>query len=204
MAGGKGGSQTSSVKLPGFIEDAVERAIARGEAAGRIGFVPSTGPDVAAFTPMQEASFAGTNQAASAFGLPTATGTGLPQPLTFAGGVQGLSSRGLFDQMVSDLETQRPGQFGAIQDFFIDPVTGAFPLGTPVNQPAPVVAPVVSSSDEPSVFDSPTVARDSGVGFTSIRDMFDGGGPGASGDTFQGGGILSDIANSRAERKGLL
>lgn len=33
-------------------------------------------------------------------------------------------------------------------------------------------------------------------GFTSVRDMFDGGGAGRSGDTFQGGGIISSIGNA--------
>lgn len=33
-------------------------------------------------------------------------------------------------------------------------------------------------------------------GFTSFRDMFDGGGAGQSGDRFQGGGILSSIGNA--------
>lgn len=33
-------------------------------------------------------------------------------------------------------------------------------------------------------------------GYTGIGDMFDGGGPGRSGDTFQGGGRISDVANA--------
>lgn len=33
-------------------------------------------------------------------------------------------------------------------------------------------------------------------GFTSLRDMFDGGGPGRSGERFEGGGILSSIGNA--------
>ena len=33
------------------------------------------------------------------------------------------------------------------------------------------------------------------MAYTSLMDMFDGGGMGRSGDTFQGGGILSQIAN---------
>jgi len=33
------------------------------------------------------------------------------------------------------------------------------------------------------------------MAYTNILDMFDGGGMGRSGDTFQGGGILSEIAN---------
>ena len=32
-------------------------------------------------------------------------------------------------------------------------------------------------------------------GFTSVRDMFDGGGAGRSGDTFQGGGLISAVGN---------
>lgn len=38
-------------------------------------------------------------------------------------------------------------------------------------------------------------AQDRG-GFTSLRDMFDGGGPGRSGERFEGGGILSSIGNA--------
>ena len=33
-------------------------------------------------------------------------------------------------------------------------------------------------------------------GFTSVRDMFDGGGAGRSGDTFQGGGLISAVGNA--------
>jgi hypothetical protein len=34
------------------------------------------------------------------------------------------------------------------------------------------------------------------AGYTSVKDMFDGGGPGASGSTFSGGGVLSAAANA--------
>lgn len=40
------------------------------------------------------------------------------------------------------------------------------------------------------------------AGFTGLRDMFDGGGAGRSGDKFEGGGILSDIANRVARPTG--
>ncbi len=33
------------------------------------------------------------------------------------------------------------------------------------------------------------------MAYKNLLDMFDGGGMGRSGDTFQGGGILSEIAN---------
>lgn len=37
-------------------------------------------------------------------------------------------------------------------------------------------------------------------GYTGIGDMFDGGGPGRSGDRFEGGGRLSDVANAATGR----
>ena len=43
---------------------------------------------------------------------------------------------------------------------------------------------------------STTKGNAGGRGYTGIRDMFDGGGPGASGKTFRGGGLISDIGNS--------
>jgi len=57
MAGGKGGTQTSQITIPDYIEDAARRNLAKAEDISQIGYVPYYGPDVAAFTPMQEASF---------------------------------------------------------------------------------------------------------------------------------------------------
>lgn len=121
--GGKGGSQSTSVQLPSFIEDAAKRAIDRGETASQIGYVPYSGPDVAAFTPLQEASFASTNQAAEAFGLPSAMGSTLPEAQNF-GGILGYSSKPIYDQAIGILAEERPGQYNAINNQFIDPVTG--------------------------------------------------------------------------------
>ncbi len=194
MGGILGGRNQSSVQLPGFIEDAAQRAIQRGEQAAQIGFVPFSGPEVAAFTPMQEAAFAGTNQAASAFGLPTVSGPQFPEPETFAGGVRGFSSGGLLDDAIFQLGQERPGQLEAIQSFFIDPVTGDLPLGTPVQSPVASVAPVPSTQGDGGGMSVLPVQGDR-QGFTSIRDMFDGGGAGQSGDRFEGGGLLSDIGN---------
>lgn len=202
--GGKGGSQTTRVQLPAFIEDAAERAVARGEQIGEIGFVPQMGPSVAAFTPAQEAAFAGTQGAAGAFGLPQAQGTGLPQAQDF-GGIQAFSSFPLFEQQVEALRQARPGQVSAIESFFIDPVTGAPAersfnpennLGVPVTAPQAAILDGGPDGREPI-----RQSVEGGGGFTSFADMFDGGGPGAAGDQFQGGGIVSDIANARAERR---
>ena len=55
MSGGKGGSTTSSVEIPEYIEEAARRNLAKAEDISQIGYVPYYGPDVAAFTPFQEA-----------------------------------------------------------------------------------------------------------------------------------------------------
>ena len=129
--GGKGGSQSTQVKLPRWLNQAAQRTVARGEEAAQIGYTPWTGPDVAAFTPMQNAALQGTDAMASAFGMPTSGGaTGMPAPTTFAGGVQGYGSSGLYQQGLAGLPQ---GQYDAIRRMFINPQTGAAP--TPLVQP---------------------------------------------------------------------
>ena len=73
MSGGKGGSQTTEVKVPQYIEDAAKANLARADEISRIGYTPYYGPDVAAFSPMQQASFQNTADTASAFGLAAPT-----------------------------------------------------------------------------------------------------------------------------------
>ena len=132
--GGKGGKQTSKVEIPAWLEDPSRRAIQRGEDIASIGYVPYMGPDVAAFTPMQQAAFQGTNDAAAAFGLSAPTDMGLPQAQTFAGGVQGYSSYPGYQQAVDQFRAARPGQAQAMDAMFIDPFTGrpAGPVSGPV------------------------------------------------------------------------
>lgn len=128
MSGGKGGSTTSSVQIPAWAEQAAQRNIQRADQISQIGYVPYYGPDVAAFTPMQQASFAGTNAAAQAFGLPTATSslTGMPAPQNF-GGFQAYSSAPMYEASVQQLQQRRPGQYAAMTAPFINPYTGAGP-----------------------------------------------------------------------------
>lgn len=124
MSGGKGGSETSEVKIPQYIEDASKSNLALAEKLSNIGYVPYYGPDVAAFNPMQQAAFQGTQQAASAFGMPTGEGQYMPQATQFAGGVQGYSSAPMFEQAQQNLAQYRPAQSNYMNSFFIDPVTG--------------------------------------------------------------------------------
>jgi hypothetical protein len=69
MSGGKGGSTSSSVEIPEYIEKAAQRNLNKAERISQLGYVPYYGPDVAAFTPMQQASFQNTADVASAFGM---------------------------------------------------------------------------------------------------------------------------------------
>lgn len=128
--GGKGGSQSTQVQIPKFLEDAAKRNLARADEIAQIGFTPYTGPDVAALTPLQMSAMQGTSQAAGAFGLPGGgmdPMQGQPQAQTFAGGVQGLSAAPIYQQAIDAFAQQNPGQFEAIRRVFLDPVSGAAP-----------------------------------------------------------------------------
>jgi len=140
MSGGKGGSTTSSVTIPEYIEAAAQRNLNKAERISQIGYTPYYGPDVAAFTPMQQAAFQGTAQTAGAFGVP---GGGMSQQdimggmepaTTYAGGVQGYSSAPIYEQALQTLGERRPGQKAYIDSFFIDPYSG----GAAANNFAPI------------------------------------------------------------------
>jgi len=135
--GGKGGSQTSEVKIPQFVEDASKANLARANDISQIGYTPYFGPDVAAFNPMQQAAFGNTGQAASAFGMQGGGMTGMegmPPPQDF-NGIMGYSSAPIFQGAVDQLQDQRPGQFNAMADQFINPQTGAAPRAQYDNLP---------------------------------------------------------------------
>jgi hypothetical protein len=114
--GGKGGSTSTEVSIPAWLEQAAQSGLARGEQAAGIGYVPYRGPDVAALTPMQEAAMANTSAASSAFGLGASPmpGAGMPAAQTFAGGVRGYSSAPLYDQAVSELQMRDPAQYAKL------------------------------------------------------------------------------------------
>jgi len=284
MSGGKGGSSTSSVTVPQYIEDAARRNLSRADDISKIGYTPYYGPDVAAFSPMQQAAFQNTANTADAFGMSSPTSQqdimgGMPAPTTYAGGVQGYSSAPMYEQSLAELGRQRPGQKEFIDSLFIDPYTGeaGSRVGPTVDYTQPPAdtggnggggsnggggasAPVYTSTDfqgneAPYTVVAPTTVRPDGfvdntpgnfteqrqysdsspmgtggpaimqsgdgtsvdLGFnlapsvtggrgtivpgqpsnyTGFADMFDGGGKGTSGDTYSGGGAVSDLGNS--------
>jgi hypothetical protein len=154
MAGGGSNTQTTTIEIPAYLQEAAQGLIARANQTSQIGYTPYYGPDVAAMTPLQQAAISNTNLGASAFGLggtssPTA---GMPQMQTFAGGLQGYSSGGLYDQALAQLQARNPGQFAALQAPFINPQTGAPPMGV-YGAPPPPPPPAAASAPESSYRD---------------------------------------------------
>lgn len=147
----KGGSTSTSVQIPEYIEEAAKRNLSRADTISRIGYVPYFGPDVAAFTPTQEAAFQNVAGQAGAFGLAAPAGgamAGMPAPQQFAGGIQGYSSAPLYEQALGELTARRPAQVNLMESLFIDPVTGqvganvAAPIDYTTAFPSTPVAPI--------------------------------------------------------------
>lgn len=125
--GGKGGSQTTQVQIPEWLEEGARRNIAKAEDISQTGFVPYSGPDIAALTPLQQSAMLNTGAAASAYGLGSSGPmAGMPQSQNF-GGVQGYSSFPIYEQALAELEARSPAQFAQLNAPFIDPVTGEKP-----------------------------------------------------------------------------
>ena len=127
----KGGSTTSEVKVPEYIEAAAQRNLNRADRVSQLGYVPEYGPTVAAFTPNQQAAFQNTANTADAFGMSAPTSQqdimgGMAPPTTYANGVQGYSSAPMYEQMVNELARNRPGQKSYIDSFFVDPSSGNY------------------------------------------------------------------------------
>ena len=207
--GGKGGSQSTSVQVPAWLENAAQQNLGRANQVSQIGYTPYFGPDVAAMTPMQIASMQGTNQAASAFGLPTADPmAGMPQAQDY-GGMSAYSSAPMFEQSVAALRANAPGQANAIASMFIDPITGQMASQPMAQQPAqmqPAQMQPAQNRNRTSTSASvmPMGAMQAGqagggiAGYSGLRDMFDGGGAGQKGDTFQGG-LIADYSNFKGK-----
>ena len=127
MSGGKGGSSSSQVQIPDWIAEPAQRNIARAEEAQQIGYIPYTGPEVAAFSPTETALMQSRGNTAQAFGIVPQgfdAMAGMPQAQEFAGGIQGYSSFPLYEQAVQEFASRAPGQFAAYNRLFVDPMTG--------------------------------------------------------------------------------
>jgi len=129
--GGKGGSQTTKMEIPDWIAQPASRNLARAEAVQQLGYMPYSGPQIAAFNPTQQAAMQSNIGAAEAFGLLSPGSLqplqGMPAPQTYAGGMQGYSSMPLYDQAVAELQARNPGQMAAYNELFSNPISYTAP-----------------------------------------------------------------------------
>ena len=111
--GGKGGSETTETTIPDWIKQPAIRNLQRAEDVQRIEYMPYYGPDVAAFTPTQNAAFDANIGAGEAFGLLapghglTAT-SGMPTPTDWDG-FTGYSSQPMYESALAELKAKQPG-----------------------------------------------------------------------------------------------
>jgi hypothetical protein len=141
MSGGKGGSTTSEIRVPDYIEGAARRNLDKADAISQVGFTPFYGADVASFVPLQEAAFQNTADVADAFGMatprsPTDIMGNMGAPQTYANGVTGYSSAPMFQDAVDTLGYFRPNQKALLDSFFVNPYTGFDPSGAYMASPA--------------------------------------------------------------------
>ena len=120
MSGGKGGSSTTKVEIPKYLEDASRANLAEAKEVSRIGNVPLYGPQIAAFNDAQVAARQNVNDMAAAFGMQGAGDFQMPEAVE-VDGVRGYETIGLYDQALAELEARRPGQYAAITSRFLDP-----------------------------------------------------------------------------------
>jgi len=139
MSGGKGGGQSTKTEIPEWAESATKRNLARAEEVQKIGYMPYYGPDVAGFTPSQQAAMQNNLSAASAFGMaaPTDAMAGMPQAQDFGGGISGYSSGNLFDQAVAEFEAREPAYAKEYNELFAgntytNPIPGPGPINFPM------------------------------------------------------------------------
>lgn len=163
MSGGKGGSTTSTVEIPAWLESAAQSNLAKANELSKIGYTPYYGADVAAMTPSQIASMQGTNTAALAFGMPTAdVSAGMPAAQNY-GGINAYSSAPMYEQALAELQARRPGQYAALNAPFLDPMTGSpaanYGYSAPSSQSGVLaaIAPAVISGGEGRGGYSPSV-----------------------------------------------
>jgi hypothetical protein len=148
-----GGETTTKVELPKELTDAANQNIALTDLIAKMGFMPNKGATVAGFSPQQIAGMQGTDQSASAFGMPSAVDwqskggnngfqapqgmdqsamyqamTGMAPPSVDTGmGFKGYSPYAGFEQMKAGLS---PQQIQQIDKLSTDPM-GAVKAATP-------------------------------------------------------------------------
>ena len=120
--GGKGGSQSTKAEIPPWAEAAMKQNLSRARDMAQIGYQGYYGPDVAAFSPMQEMGMQSSYDAAAAYGLAPQGGNamaGMPQAQEFEGGIRGYSSGDLYEQARAEFESRNPMQARQYNKLFV-------------------------------------------------------------------------------------
>ena len=132
-----GGKTTTSVTVPEWLESAAKSGLSRAEDVSRIPYAAYYGPDVAAMTPMQVAAMQGTNQMASAFGVPTADPmAGMPTAGDY-GGMPAYSSGSMYDAALAELQRRQPDTYAKLMAPFAARPTPSFTSAPAPAAPAP-------------------------------------------------------------------
>lgn len=176
-----GGKTKETQQIDPALRDAALAQLDMARAVGQLGFVPYKGDTVAGFQPGQIAAMQNTNTGLEAFGLGTSA-------VPAAGN---LSPYAIYQQQLAQMD---PGQREFIQSMFINPMTGAAPTQTfgpqtYYNAPQKESDERKRKSRSGGGSGSSSAGASGSGGYTSVRDMFDGGGPGRSGSTFSGGPV---------------
>lgn len=166
---------------------------------------PVNVPRYAAVAP--EAMYSGTNSLLASLGLEGVSAPDLPT--ANVGGMDVYTSAPFQTQIEADYAEKYPGQYDYLRSFYMDPVTGEMGSRSGYVSPAATVSGgggggggggsspggggggsytgPVSAFD---LYEGPNQSGGAGYGiggYTSFGDMFDGGGPGASGDSYERG-----------------
>lgn len=202
-----GGSKTTSVTIPKWLEDAARGNIARAEEVSRIGYAPYYGPDVAGLTPGNMASMRGTANMASAFGAPSYDPTqGMPVAGDY-GGMSAYSAGPMYDAALEELRRRQPDTYAKLMAPFANQTPAVAPSGVSATPTGVNTAAANRESPSKAGYGGTGYAGGAGGasgggvatfggGYTGLRDALNGGGPGQAGATFSGGGKVSAVLNA--------
>lgn len=126
-----GGGSSTKVEIPSWLQEPMQRGISRAEQLARMGYQPYYGPEVAAFTPLQEQAMQSQYNAAAAFGMVPQGGNalaGIPQATEYSGGIRGYGSGDLFEQAVNEFEKRQPAQAQIYNSLFAGPNVNNTPI----------------------------------------------------------------------------
>ena len=107
--GGKGGS--SSTELPAYLQAFQQQNMHEANQLADLGYLPYTGPEVAAVNPWEEQAAYNQAQMSNAFNMGAPEGTvasRMPDVVTGPDGSQGYSSFPLFQQAVAEMANVAP------------------------------------------------------------------------------------------------